>query len=81
MPENYFKKHPDKDGFFNEYGGAFIPPVLEVEMKKINDAYFAISKSHNLFPSSEVSASIIRGGPHLFIIATAYRRNMEHAST
>ena len=47
MTENYFKKYPNKEGFFNEYGGAFIPPVLESEMKKINDAYFAISKSHN----------------------------------
>ncbi len=47
MSENYFKKYPSKDGYFNEYGGAFIPPVLEAEMKKITDAYFAISKSHN----------------------------------
>ena len=47
MSDNYFKKYPNKDGFFNEYGGAFIPPVLEEEMKKITDAYYAISKSHN----------------------------------
>lgn len=47
MSENYFKKYPSKDGFYKEYGGAFIPPVLESEMKKINDAYFTISKSHN----------------------------------
>lgn len=47
MSENYFKKYPTKEGFFGQYGGAFIPPVLEEEMKKINDAYFAISKSHS----------------------------------
>jgi tryptophan synthase beta chain len=47
MAENYFKQYPDQNGFFNNYGGAFIPPVLEAEMKKITDAYFAISKSHN----------------------------------
>ena len=46
MSKNYFKTYPDKDGFFKEYGGAFIPPHLEVEMKKINDAYYSISKSH-----------------------------------
>ena len=46
MSDNYFKKYPNKDGFFNEYGGAFLPPFLEEEMKKINDAYFSISKSH-----------------------------------
>lgn len=44
---NYFKTYPDKSGFFKEYGGAFIPPQLEEEMKKINDAYYSISKSHN----------------------------------
>lgn len=47
MSENYFKKYPTKEGYFNEYGGAFIPPILEAEMKKITDAYFTISKSHN----------------------------------
>jgi tryptophan synthase beta chain len=47
MFENYFKTYPSKDGFYKEYGGAFLPPQLEEEMKKINDAYFAISKSHN----------------------------------
>ena len=26
MANNYFKEYPNKDGFFNEYGGAFIPP-------------------------------------------------------
>lgn len=46
MSENYFKKFPNKEGYFGEYGGAFLPPNLEAEMKKINDAYFAISKSH-----------------------------------
>lgn len=47
MKENYFKTYPNKDGFFAEYGGAFIPPNLEVEMKKISDAYYEISKSHS----------------------------------
>lgn len=47
MSVNYFKKYPSNDGFFNEYGGAFIPPQLEAEMKKITEAYHSISKSHN----------------------------------
>ena len=46
MTENYFKQYPDEKGYFAEYGGAFIPPDLEKEMQKINDAYFSISKSH-----------------------------------
>ncbi|MGQ1889765.1 tryptophan synthase subunit beta [Thermophagus sp. OGC60D27] len=47
MSESYLKKYPTKEGFYKEYGGAFLPPALEEEMKKITDAYFAISKSHN----------------------------------
>ncbi len=44
---DYFKKYPNSEGFFGAYGGAFIPPALEIEMKKITDAYHTISKSHN----------------------------------
>lgn len=47
MPKNYFKEFPDQKGFFKEYGGSFIPPVLEEEMRKITEAYYTISKSHN----------------------------------
>lgn len=47
MTENYFKTHPNKEGYFQEFGGAYIPPVLEAEMKKITEAYYAISKSHS----------------------------------
>ena len=47
MAENYFKQYPNAEGYFGEYGGAFLPPHLEAEMKKITDAYHSISKSHN----------------------------------
>nr|WP_321410343.1 tryptophan synthase subunit beta [uncultured Carboxylicivirga sp.] len=30
---------PDKDGFFGEYGGRFVPPMLEPIMQEIADAY------------------------------------------
>ncbi len=46
MSKTYFKQYPDEKGYFGEYGGAFIPPVLETEMQKITDAYYQISKSH-----------------------------------
>ena len=47
MPTNYFKNYPDPAGFFEEYGGSFIPPNLQTEMEKITDAYYSISKSHH----------------------------------
>ena len=63
MKENYFKKYPNKDGFFNDYGGAFIPPNLEEEMKKINDAYFAISKSHKFISELRDIRKYYQGRP------------------
>ncbi len=47
MTTNYFKNYPNKEGFYNEYGGSFIPPNLQAEMEKITDAYYSISKSHH----------------------------------
>lgn len=35
---------PDDKGFFGEYGGSFIPPVLEDILKEITDAYLEITK-------------------------------------
>lgn len=46
MTSNYFKKYPDANGYYENYGGAFIPESLKAEMEKINEAYFSISKSH-----------------------------------
>jgi tryptophan synthase beta chain len=47
MTTNYFKNYPNKEGFYEEYGGSFIPPNLQSEMDKITDAYYSISKSHH----------------------------------
>ena len=63
MSTNYFKKYPNKEGFFNDYGGAFIPPHLEEEMKKINDAYFAISKSHKFISELRSIRKHFQGRP------------------
>jgi tryptophan synthase beta chain len=46
MKQDYFKEYPDNEGFFQSYGGSFIPPELQSEMDKITEAYFSISKSH-----------------------------------
>jgi len=63
MNVNYFKSNPDKNGFFGEYGGAFIPPHLEEEMKKINDAYFSISKSHKFIAELRKIRKHFQGRP------------------
>ncbi|MEQ9693458.1 tryptophan synthase subunit beta [Shimia sp. SDUM112013] len=42
---SYLKSHPTRDGFFGDYGGAELPPVLEPHFKEIAKAYDTISKS------------------------------------
>ncbi len=41
------EKMPDKDGFFGEYGGAFIPETLIPIMKEINTKYLQIREDKN----------------------------------
>ncbi len=63
MAENYFKTYPNAEGYFKEYGGAFIPPALEVEMKKIADAYHAVSKSHSFISELRSIRKHFQGRP------------------
>jgi tryptophan synthase beta chain len=37
---DYLKRFPDSQGYFGEYGGAFIPPELQAEMDQISDGYY-----------------------------------------
>lgn len=46
MKIDYFKQFPDEKGYFGQYGGAHLPPVLVEHFKEINHAYQTISKSH-----------------------------------
>ena len=41
----YFKNYPDSNGYFGNYGGAYIAPELRAAMEEITDAYFTICKS------------------------------------
>ena len=43
----YLETMPDENGYFGRFGGAYIPPQLEVPFKEISDAYMKLSKSHN----------------------------------
>ena len=43
----YLKQYPNKEGYFGEFGGSFVPEVLQKEMNKITKAYYTISKSHD----------------------------------
>lgn len=43
--DNYLKEFPDENGYFGEYGGAFVAPELELAFKEINQAYQEICHS------------------------------------
>lgn len=46
MNKPYLKSQPNAEGYFGEYGGAFIPPELEKPFAEISEAYLKISKNH-----------------------------------
>ena len=41
----YLNNFPNKDGYFGQYGGAFLPPQLIPAFQEINEAYQEISRS------------------------------------
>jgi tryptophan synthase beta chain len=43
----YLETMPDENGYFGEFGGAFIPPQLEATFAEITKAYMKLSKSHD----------------------------------
>lgn len=61
--QNYLKKNPDIEGFFKSYGGSFIPPELQVEMNKITEAYYSISKSHEFISELRSIRKHFQGRP------------------
>lgn len=43
--ENYLKEYPNSEGYFGEYGGAYIPDTLKAAMAELKEAYLGIAKS------------------------------------
>lgn len=41
----YFKRYPNKDGFFGKYGGSYVSKELQAALEEITEAYFTICKS------------------------------------
>jgi len=42
---SYLKNFPSKEGFFGDFGGAFLPPELEPHFAEINQAYLRLARS------------------------------------
>ena len=43
--DTYFKNYPSREGFYGNYGGAYVSDDLKKAMKEIDEAYFTICKS------------------------------------
>ncbi len=43
--DTYLKNYPDKNGYFGNFGGAYVSEDLKKAMEEITDAYFTICKS------------------------------------
>ncbi len=41
----YFHQYPDSNGFFGQFGGAYVEPELEPAFKEITEAYYSICHS------------------------------------
>lgn len=61
--KDYFKNYPNEEGYFGDFGGSFIPPALEEEMKRINQAYYSISKSHEFISELRSIRKHFQGRP------------------
>ncbi len=45
IERDYLQTHPDNDGYFGKYGGAFLPPELVEHFRQISELYERISGS------------------------------------
>jgi len=72
----YLKSHPDRDGFFGEYGGAMLPPPLIPHFKEICDAYDRLSKSAEYLNELKYIRTHFQGRP----TPISYLRNLSEKS-
>ena len=44
MGKSYLESHPDENGYFGKFGGAYIPPVLEQPFADIAKSVCRVKK-------------------------------------
>ena len=47
MQKPYLRAFPDANGYFGKFGGAYLPPELVEQFKKIEEAYLTIGNSYD----------------------------------
>ncbi|MCL1996051.1 MAG: tryptophan synthase subunit beta [Defluviitaleaceae bacterium] len=61
--ENHSKNFPTKDGYFGEYGGAFLPPELIPVFKEITEAYQELSNNADFINELRTIRKNFQGRP------------------
>ena len=63
MTKSYLKQYPDENGYFGDYGGAFLPPPLEGPMAKIQEAYLKFSNNSDFLNELNYIRKHFQGRP------------------
>ncbi|MEW6550988.1 MAG: tryptophan synthase subunit beta [Campylobacterota bacterium] len=61
--KSYLESMPNEQGFFGQFGGAFIPPQLEKPFTEINEAYNKLSKSFEFINELKKIRKYYQGRP------------------
>ena len=60
---SYLKNSPDNNGYFGEFGGAFLPPELEPHFAEINKAYLELGRSADFLQELKYIRKHYQGRP------------------
>ena len=71
----YLESFPTPDGYFGRFGGAFIPPQLEIPFQEINEAYEKLSKSFDFISELKKIRKYYQGRP----TPITYCKNLSNA--
>jgi tryptophan synthase beta subunit len=72
---SYLKNQPNKEGYFGEFGGAFLPPELIPHFEEINQAYLTLGRSADFLNELKYIRKHYQGRP----TPVYYAHNMSKA--
>ena len=75
--DNYLKNFPSEDGYFGDYGGAYLPEALIPAFKEADDAYEAICHSAQFINELRRIRKEFREDQPLYIIVKDFQNFSE----
>ena len=63
MANSYLQTHPDQNGYFGRFGGAYIPPILEQPFAQIAQAYQELKNSPKFIQELQYVRKHYQGRP------------------